>query len=110
MELLLICVFVFIAAILTLFSGFGLSTILVPVFALFFPINIAIGITAIVHLSNNIFKFIILGKSANKRVVLIFGIPAMIASFIGAQTLAIISKLKYLISYEIFGHHFYVMP
>jgi len=41
---------------LTLFSGFGLGTLLMPVFAIFFPIEIAIAMTAIVHLANNIFK------------------------------------------------------
>jgi hypothetical protein len=44
---------------LTLFSGFGLGTVLMPVFALFFPIDVAIGMTAIVHLSNNILKFVL---------------------------------------------------
>lgn len=37
---------------LTLFSGFGLGTILTPVFAIFFPIEVAIASTAVVHLSN----------------------------------------------------------
>ena len=41
---------------LTFFSGFGLGTLLTPVFALFFPIEIAITITSIVHFLNNLFK------------------------------------------------------
>jgi hypothetical protein len=34
---------------LTLFSGFGLGTILMPAFALFFPLTVAIAATAVVH-------------------------------------------------------------
>ena len=41
---------------LTLFSGFGLGTLLMPVFAIFFPIEIAVAMTAVVHLANNLFK------------------------------------------------------
>ena len=35
----------FLSSFLTLFSGFGLGTILMPVFALFFPIELAIALT-----------------------------------------------------------------
>ena len=34
---------------LTMYSGFGLGTLLMPVFALFFPIEVAVAATAIVH-------------------------------------------------------------
>lgn len=50
---------------LTLFSGFGLGTILMPVFALFFPLPLAISATAVVHFANNIFKF---GLMAHRRI------------------------------------------
>jgi uncharacterized membrane protein YfcA len=73
---------------LTFFSGFGLGTILLPVFSIFFPISIAVAATAIVHLSNNIFKFLITFKSANWKIVAKFGVPATIASAFGALTLA----------------------
>jgi len=34
---------------LTLFSGFGLGTLLMPTFVLFFPIEVAVAATAIVY-------------------------------------------------------------
>ena len=46
MELIIICLVAFITAILTFFSGFGLGTILMPVFAIFFPVEIAIALGA----------------------------------------------------------------
>jgi CRP/FNR family transcriptional regulator, dissimilatory nitrate respiration regulator len=46
MDLLVICVSALIASGLTLFSGFGLETILTPVSALFFPVATAVAMTA----------------------------------------------------------------
>lgn len=40
------------ASALTLYSGFGLGTLLLPVFTLFFPVDIAVGATAVVRGSN----------------------------------------------------------
>lgn len=49
MELVLIGVSALLVSGLTLFSGFGLGTVLMPVFALFFPLPLAIAATAVVH-------------------------------------------------------------
>ncbi|WP_324712199.1 hypothetical protein [Flavobacterium columnare] len=58
MDYIIICIVAFIGAGLTLFSGFGLGTLLLPVFGLFFPIEIAITLTALVHFLNNVFKLL----------------------------------------------------
>ncbi len=86
---------------LTFFSGFGLGTLLMPVFALFFPIDIAIALTAIVHLLNNIFKLTLIGKKANLKTVIRFGIPAIIFAFLGAYILGALTDIKPLFSYQI---------
>ena len=82
MDYIIICLAALIGSALTLFSGFGLGTILVPVFAIFFPIEIAIALTAVVHFLNNLFKLALLGKKANKNVVLRFGFPSVVAAFL----------------------------
>jgi len=64
---------------LTLFSGFGLGTLLTPAFAVFFPVPTAIATTAVVHLSNNLFKLALVGKQADWRVVARFSLPAALA-------------------------------
>lgn len=87
MELLLIGSVALLAAGLTLFSGFGLGTLLMPVFALFFPVPVAIAATAAVHLANNVFKFSLLSRAANWHVVLRFGLPAAISAMAGAAAL-----------------------
>ena len=92
MEYLVISIAAIIASGLTLFSGFGLGTLLMPVFAIFFPVEIAIALTAIVHFLNNLFKFILVGKFTDKGVVLRFGLPAAIFAFFGAKILIMQSQ------------------
>jgi hypothetical protein len=110
MEYLFICTAAFITSGLTLFSGFGLGTLLMPVFAIFFPIDVAVALTAIVHLFNNLFKIVLLGKNANKTAVFQFGIPAILAAFLGAWALLWLSDLKPLVHYQLMGHDFQVTP
>jgi len=60
---------------LTLFSGFGLGTLWMPVFALFFPVPVAVASTALVHAANNAFKVALPGRLAPREVVMRFGQP-----------------------------------
>ena len=110
MDYIIICLAALIGSGLTLFSGFGLGTILVPVFAIFFPIEIAIALTAIVHFLNNLFKLGLLGKKANRNVVLRFGIPSIVAAFGGAYVLTLITEMQPLFQYTVFNKTFVVMP
>lgn len=110
MEYLIIGLVSFLGSGLTLFSGFGLGTLLTPVFAIFFPIELAIGMTAVVHLLNNIFKFFLLGKQARRDVVLQFGIPSLIAAFAGAWALTLISDMQPLLAYQLGGKEFLITP
>lgn len=110
MEIALISAVAFITAMLTFFSGFGLGTILTPVFMIYFPVDLAIALTGIVHFLNNLFKLALVGKGANKNVLVRFGIPAIIASFAGAWILVHITEVQPLFSYDIFGKHIQVFP
>ena len=87
MDVLIISLVTFFAAILTFFSGFGLGTILTPFMMIYFPVEIAIAFTGVVHFSNNIFKLFLIGKKASKVILIKFGIPAILASFIGSYLL-----------------------
>lgn len=98
----------FIISALTFFSGFGLATVLTPVFILFFPIPVAISLTAIVHFLNNLFKFLLVGKNGNKEIILKFGLPAILGAVVGSFTLLIISKKSFIISYHFLSHYFHV--
>jgi uncharacterized membrane protein YfcA len=106
----LICLTCILGSGLTFFSGFGLGTILTPVFGIFFPIEIAIALTAIVHFLNNIFKFLLVAKNVNKSILKKFGIPSIIASLLGAYVLSTITHLSPLYTYSINFHDYYITP
>ena len=95
---------------LTLFSGFGLGTLLMPAFAVFFPIPTAIAATAVVHLANNLFKLGLVGKHADWRVVMHFSLLAALAAVVGASVLISFAGLAPLANYELVGRDFFVTP
>ena len=110
MHYLIICLCAFLASGLTLFSGFGLGTLLLPVMALFFPIDAAIALTAVVHCLNNLFKFALLGRYADKGTVARFGLPAILAALLGARLLLWLSHLQPLLAYQFLGLRLQVLP
>ena len=91
----------FIAAGLTMYSGFGLGTLLLPVFALFFPAEMAVVATAMVHGANNVFKVSLLGRYADRDVVLRFGLPAIIAAVLGALFLGWLAQSSSSVTLEV---------
>ena len=101
-EIFVVSIVTFSAAILTFFSGFGLGTILTPVMMIFFPTEVAIAFTGLVHFSNNIFKFFLVGKNINKKVLIRFGLPSVIAALIGAYLLILIDSDIVIFSYYFF--------
>ena len=106
MEIVLIGLVALLTSGLTLFSGFGLGTVLMPVFALFFPVPLAIAATAVVHFANNIFKFGLMAKQADWRVVARFSVAAAIAAIVGASLLNTFDKMPVVATYTVGGSSF----
>ena|SRR3989338_2607327 len=102
MQIIIISIIALIASCLTLFSGFGLGTILTPAFVIFFPVETAIALTAVVHFLNNILKLLLLWKYARWDVALRFGFAAFFAAFLGAKVLFLLEKLPPLYTYHFF--------
>jgi len=94
------------ASLLTLFSGFGLGTLLMPIVALFFPIEVAVTITAIVHFANNAFKVFLVGKRADISVIIKFGVPAVFFALLGALLLTTMSGLDNVVKYQLLSFEF----
>ena len=103
MTYVIVCGTALLAAGLTLFSGFGLGTLLLPAFVLFFPVEVAVAATAVVHLANNLFKAALLGRAADARTVIVFGVPAALAAFAGAALLDALAALPPLLAWELLG-------
>ena len=101
MEYILIPIVALLASALTFFSGFGLGTLLLPAFALFFPIDVAIALTAIVHFLNNAFKLVLVKRNINWKITLQFGLPALLFSFLGAFLLDKITNANILTEYSL---------
>jgi uncharacterized protein len=109
-DILIVSIAALAASGLTLFSGFGLGTLLMPVFALFFPVEVAIAQTALVHFANNLFKLGLFAKRADWRTVVLFGGPAFLASYLGARSLLWLSGLNPLMTYTMLGRELAVEP
>lgn len=108
MDNLIIAFTAFGASLLTFYSGFGLGTLLTPVFMLFFPVDVAIALTGVVHFFNNLFKITLVGHKADSTIVKNFGIPAILAAFLGAALLLKLSTPSPLFYYEFMGQTFEV--
>ena len=100
----------FVSAGLTMYSGFGLGTLMLPVFAMFFPVEIAVLSIALVHGDDNIIKVAVLGRHADRAVVIRFGLPAMFAALIGAMVLVQVSSQGIIHSYELLGRTADITP
>jgi uncharacterized membrane protein YfcA len=110
MSYLVICTVALLASALTFFSGFGLGTLLLPAFALFFPIEQAVALTAVVHFLNGLFKLVLVGRHADRQVVIRFGLPAIAMSFLGAWILVWLAGIEPVYSYSVFGQLVSVTP
>ena len=110
MDYLLVGSVALLVATLTLFSGFGVGTLLLPAFAIFFPIQTAVAATAVVHLTNNIFKIALIGRNTDRRVLIRFGVAAVIFAFLGARALNAFARLPEITSYQLAGAERHVTP
>jgi len=110
MDLLIVALAALGASTLTMFSGFGLGTLLMPVLALFLPVDLAVAATAIVHAANNLWKVGLLGRHAERAVLLRFGLPAIAAAFAGAALLAALGTLPELGTYQLLGRAASITP
>jgi uncharacterized protein len=83
-EIILITLVTFIAAGVGTLSGFGTSTIMVPVLALFFPFPVTLLFVGIIHLFGDIWKMAFFRSGINWAVILGFGLVGILTSYLGA--------------------------
>ena len=85
MSIFYLATLVFIASTFGTVSGFGISTMMIPVLSLFYPISSTLLFVAIIHLCGDIWKIIFFKKGANWRLIATFGIPGIVMSYWGAS-------------------------
>ncbi|MBF0097105.1 MAG: sulfite exporter TauE/SafE family protein [Magnetococcales bacterium] len=110
MDLIVIAAVSCIVSLTTLYSGFGLGTVLMPIFALFLPLQTAVAATAVVHFSNNLFKVMALGRHVDRELVLRFGVPAIAAAFAGAALLGVMGNMGEIVRYDLAGREAVITP
>lgn len=76
-------------------GGFGSSVFFVPIASLYFDFHSVLGITAIYHLSSNISKITLFRKGIDKKLLIQFGLPAVLFVVFGAFCAKFINS-KYL--------------
>jgi hypothetical protein len=110
LEYPVIIVVALLASLLTFYSGFGLGTLLMPVFAIFFPVDVAIALTGLVHFANNIFKVILTAKHIQWHTAFLFGLPAMLAATVGARLLDYFNRLDSVFTWYLFEKQCIITP
>jgi hypothetical protein len=84
-ELILLSVLVLLASMVGTLSGFGTSTIMVPVMLLFFPLPVTLLFVGIIHWFGDIWKMLFFRSGVRKwRLILWFAVPGVIVSYLGA--------------------------
>ncbi len=91
-TLLLILVACFLTGLLTLISGFGLGTLLVPFFTLVYDAKIALLIVSIIHLTNNVFKLFLFRKEIDLKIFKRFGLVSFVGALAGAALFGLFSS------------------
>ena len=109
MEVVYIALLTFVACIVGTMTGFGTSTIMIPVFLLFYSLPETLLFVGIIHWFGNLWKILLFKKGLNWKLILGFGLSGIIATFLGASLMFEISEeiLKkilggFLLAYVIF--------
>src|SRR3990167_2139603 len=84
MEIVYIAILTFIAATIGTITGFGTSTLMIPVLVLVFPPIEAIFFVAIIHWFGDVWKILLFRKGFNMRLLVLFGAIGLVTSYLGA--------------------------
>jgi hypothetical protein len=71
-------------SVITLFTGFGVGTIMMPVMAMFFDVKIAIFLAAIVHFFNNLSRILLYRRDLRRDILRRFGVVSIAGAFLGS--------------------------
>ena len=108
MGVILITFVVVIASSVGTLTGFGTSTIMVPVMLSFYPVTQTLLFVGIIHWFGNIWKLLLFRKGFQWKLILSFGVPGIAATYLGASLVfdistAVLSRIlgSFLIIYVI---------
>lgn len=89
-EVLLFLVFAFLAEIVGTLAGFGSSTVLVPITALFIDVKTAIAVVGLFHFFGQVVDLFLWWRHINWRITTLFAGTGVLFSFLGAALITIL--------------------
>lgn len=92
MEVLSITLLTILASAIGTITGFGTSTIMVPIILLFLPLPQTLLLVGVIHWFGDIWKMLLFKKGFHWKLILLFGVPGIVASYAGANILFSISN------------------
>lgn len=84
-ELTVISVLTLIGSALGTVTGFGTSTIMIPALLFYYPLPQTLLLVGIIHFTGNIWKMLFFKRGLEWRLLLLFGIPSILAAYLGAR-------------------------
>ncbi|MHC1755097.1 MAG: sulfite exporter TauE/SafE family protein [Methanosarcina sp.] len=84
-EIILIALLTLLASLIGTLAGFGISTIMVPILLMVFPLPQTLLLVGIIHWFNDIWKMVLFRKGIRWKLFLAFGLPGIFTSFIGSS-------------------------
>ncbi|HIH74976.1 MAG TPA: sulfite exporter TauE/SafE family protein [Methanosarcina sp.] len=84
-EIILIALLTLLASLIGTLAGFGISTIMVPVLLMIFPLPQTLLFVGIIHWFNDIWKMLLFRKGIKWKLFLAFGLPGIFTGFIGSS-------------------------
>jgi uncharacterized membrane protein YfcA len=84
-EGLLLCLLTLVAAGVGTATGFGTSTIMIPVLTLFVPLPVSLLFVGAIHLCGDIWKILLFKRGLDWKLILFFGLSGIAASYLGAS-------------------------
>ncbi len=92
MEIIFLSILAFIASAIGTTTGFGISTVMIPIVLLFYPLPQTLLFVGIIHCVGNIWKLLLFKHGIRWRLILSFGIPGIAASLLGALLVFTVSE------------------
>jgi len=84
-ETIFIALLTLLASVVGTLAGFGISTIMVPILLMVFPLPQTLLLVGIIHWFNDIWKMLLFRKGIRWKLFLAFGFPGIFTSFIGSS-------------------------
>lgn len=80
-----IALLAFFASIFGTITGFGTSMLMVPILSVWFSIPEVLIFVGIIHWFGNLWKMLLFKKGVDLKLILLFGVPGVIFSYLGAS-------------------------